>query len=105
MQVMPDAVSKDGRHRLERFAAILERHGGLVAAAFGALFIMVSLLRGATKLMWFDELVTYYPARMPSLANLLSFYREGIDVHTPMAALVLRGAIAVFGDHHATNRL
>jgi hypothetical protein len=55
--------------------------------------------------MWFDELFTWYPARLPTVSNVLSFYRDGIDAHTPTAALVLRGAMTIFGDHHATNRL
>jgi hypothetical protein len=98
-------VTLRGQRLVESFSSFLERHGNLAAGAFSVLFILVSLLRAATKLMWFDELFTWYPARLPSVSNVLSFYRDGIDAHTATAALILRGAIAVFGDHPATNRL
>lgn len=84
--------------------SLFERRPILVACGYSALFIVICLGISATKPMWFDELATYYPAKLP-VADMFRFFREGMDVHTPAASLVLRGALAVFGDHHATNRL
>jgi len=39
-----------------------------------------------------------------TVAENIRFFRDGIDVHTPTASLVLRASLAIFGDHPSTNR-
>ena len=86
-------------------ARLAERHSKLVLTAYSLLFLAVTGLLGATKLMDFDEIFTYYPARQATLGQVWSFFAEGLDVHTPMVALLVRASMAVFGDTHFALRL
>ncbi|MEJ1928651.1 glycosyltransferase family 39 protein [Nostoc sp. NIES-2111] len=58
----------------------------------------------AAKLMWFDELVTYYPARQPAWADVWRYFAEGRDVHTPVSAWLMRLSLSLFGDSHWSLR-
>jgi hypothetical protein len=75
------------------------------AFLFALVFVAFNLLRSATKMMWYDELCTYYPALLPNLSDLVSFFTEGHDANTPLASLVTRATIEIFGSSHLTLRL
>jgi len=49
------------KNSLSALTSALDRHKGIVALSYSLIFILASLLVSATKLMWFDELATYYP--------------------------------------------
>jgi hypothetical protein len=83
----------------------IERHKSWVILVFSAAFCAICSMIAATKMMWFDEMATYYPAKLPAVSDLLRFFREGLDVHTPTASLVLRGDMALFGDSALAIRI
>jgi hypothetical protein len=56
-------------------------------------------------MMWYDELATYYPAKLPTVAALLDFFRQGLDVHTPTASLLLRVWMKLFGSGPVVDRM
>ena len=83
----------------------IERRKLAFVVLFSVIFLGGCLSIAATKIMWSDELSTYYPARLPTTAELLAFFREGLDVHTPTSALLMRASIAAFGDNHTAIRV
>jgi hypothetical protein len=89
----------------DRMAAWIARHSGLALLGWSVLFLGVTCLLGATKLMNFDELATYYPASQATLSQVWSFFSEGLDTNTPVTSLLVRGSLRVFGDRHLTLRL
>jgi len=90
---------------LDSAAFSIEHHQTLLLCAFSAIFLIVCSLISATKLMWFDEMATYYPARFLSWPDMLAFFGQGLDVHTPTASIVLRASMKFLGDSPVTNRL
>ncbi len=90
---------------MDAAASGLEHHQSLALAAFSAIFLTVCALISATKLMWFDEMATYYPAKLLSLPDMFAFFREGLDTQTPTAALVLRASMHFLGDNPVFNRV
>src|SRR4051812_21399913 len=90
---------------LDWIDSIVEKHTCGVVLFYSAIFLTICALLSATKMMWFDEMATYYPARLPSASDVLAFFGDGIDVHTPAASLILRANIAVFGDSPSANRI
>lgn len=89
----------------DSLAGQIERRKLAFLACFSIIFFAACLLIAATKVMVFDELSTYYPAKLPTISELLAFFSEGLDVHTPTSALLMRASIAVFGDNHAAIRV
>lgn len=72
----------------------------LITLIYGILCWAIS----ATKLMWFDELATHYPATLPAVADVIRFFFDGLDVHTPVSALMERSSLALFGDTSLARR-
>lgn len=89
---------------LDRALATIERRRGLIITAFSAMFLAICALLAATKMMWYDELVTYYPATLP-LRDLLSFFNQALDVHTPTASILVKASMKMFGDGPVVDRL
>jgi hypothetical protein len=87
------------------FAACLESHKILLVTCYSALFLCFCSLLAATKLMWYDEFCTYYPARLPTVRNVIDFFQQGNDVHTPAASLIAWGALHLFGDGPVITRM
>jgi Dolichyl-phosphate-mannose-protein mannosyltransferase len=91
--------------RFEGLADWLERHSRIALVVFSLVFLGVTCFLGATKLMQFDEIFTYYPARQATIGEVWSFFAEGLDVHTPILALMAHASLKVFGDNHLALRL
>jgi hypothetical protein len=91
--------------RLAAFDALIERHKFAAALTFSASFCIICGLIATTKLMWYDELATYYPAQLPTVGSLLRFFADGLDLHTPVASLLLRADIRLFGDSALAMRI
>ena len=86
------------------FAAVLERYQVLAVACYSAFFLVVCGLLSATKLMWYDELATYYPAKLPTGSAVIDYFEQGNDVHTPLASLAAWAAMRMFGDGPVVDR-
>lgn len=95
--------------RLERlvneFASAVERHRFLFVVLYSAFFLLACVLLSATKLLMYDEIVTLYPARLPTVAAVLDFFWTGSDPHTATAPLLLRAVMALFGDGPVVDRM
>lgn len=76
----------------------------LTAGAIAAYWVGASAL-AITKPMWLDELATYYPANLPSWAQLWDFFASGREVHTPVSAILMRLSLALLGDTHWAIRV
>jgi hypothetical protein len=56
-------------------------------------------------LFWYDELVTIYLSRLPSITDLLTAQWQGIDWSSPIIHIVTRAANFLPGNERITNRL
>ena len=90
---------------VDGFAGAIEKHKTVFVACYSILFLAICGLTSAVKLMWFDELATYYPAKLPTVRALVDFFWDGLDVHTPTASLLVRGTMHLFGDGPVVDRL
>ena len=90
---------------LDKLAEWLERHSRVVLVLFSVAFLGIMGFLAATKLLWYDEIFTYYPARQETWAQVWSFFAEGLDVHSPIMALIMHAFLLVFGDNNVAIRL
>ena len=100
-----DRASSRLERVVTRLASLIERHKYLSVLLYSAFFMLSCALLSATKLFWYDEMATYYPAKLPTVAAVLDFFWKGLDVHTATASLVLRATMALFGDSPVVDRL
>jgi hypothetical protein len=70
-----------------------------------ALYFADTLLRASLKTFWYDELVTVYLCRMPSLAATWSVVLHGVDFNPPLFYLLTRISEALFGEGLIATRL
>ena len=62
-------------------------------------------LRAAYKPLWFDEIVTWQVARLPTLRAIWAALHEGVDQETPLTHLAVRCSHALFGIGLLATRL
>ena len=55
--------------------------------------------------LWYDELVTYYLAAQPSLADFWSALAAGVDLNPPLHHLMVRAAVGLLGPGPVSVRL
>jgi hypothetical protein len=91
--------------RVRAVDALIEKHRALVMLVFSAVFCAICAMIAATKMLWFDELITYYPAKLATASETIRFFWEGLDVHTPTTSLLLRADTALFGDSAVAIRI
>jgi hypothetical protein len=84
---------------LEDIASRVEARYRWVLAGFVLLYLAICWFISATRLLWLDELFTYYPAKLPRAADVVDFFVHH-DLHTPVTALLMRFSMQVLGDNY-----
>src|SRR2546429_1799155 len=74
-------------------------------AAISLVYWTCAGLRAAYRPFWFDELVTWHVARLPTLAAIWAALHDGVDQETPLTHLAVRLSHALFGYGHLATRL
>jgi hypothetical protein len=72
--------------------------------AFSVIFLAAALLSAHRKILWGDELVTYYVATLPSAQDVWAAIVGG-DVLPPLGHFLSRASIALLGPSHVAIRL
>jgi hypothetical protein len=72
---------------------------------FSILYLVSTCLLASRKLMWNDELFTFYIARLPSLADMWSALSTGADQIPPFFHMITRASLSLFGVNHVSIRL
>jgi Dolichyl-phosphate-mannose-protein mannosyltransferase len=80
------------------------RGDALLLLAFSAAFLAAGLLSAHRKILWGDELVTYYVSTLPSARDVWAAIVGG-DVLPPLGHFLTRASIAWLGPTHVAIRL
>jgi hypothetical protein len=72
-----------------------ERHSGVLFSILVLLFLPLVIVQSRSKLLWHDELFTYYIAQAPNLSTLLEQTRT-LDLNPPLSYLFVRALFLVF---------
>jgi len=96
---------QQGVHSAEAFAAKLEKRGFLLFGALSILYWVSTYLLTIRKLMWNDELYTYYIARLPRMADVWAALMAGGEQTPPFFYVITRASFALFGVNNLALRL
>ena len=67
-------------------------------AALSAIYFLSTTAASATRLVWFDEIITYQMARLPRVSDIWTILSAtGTDVNPPLHYLIVRGSYALLG--------
>lgn len=83
----------------------LERRVLLLFVCVSLLYFGVTLVLASTRLLWNDELFTWYTALRPSLRDVWTALLTGAEKHPPLFYVFTRGSIALFGLNAVSLRL
>jgi hypothetical protein len=70
-------------HLTEVFVDQVERQKLRLLFGFSGLYLIVTCLLATHKLMWNDELFTFYISRLPTLSQMWSALSTGAEVLPP----------------------
>ena len=105
LMISEHRATTSARRAVVAIASALEHHKVTFLSLFCAMFLLTCCALSATKLLWYDELATLYPAMLPSAKSVVDFFQTGMDVHTPIASLVTWASIRLFGEGPVMDRL
>ena len=77
----------------------------MCAAAISLLYWICAGLRASNKPFWFDEIVTWHVARLPTLGAIWAVLHTGADQQMLLPYLGVRAAHALFGPGYVPTRL
>jgi hypothetical protein len=83
----------------------LDRHGSILFGLLAAAYLAAALALASQKLVWYDEVFTYYFAHFPSLGQVWSELKMGDDPTPPFFYVLTRTFVAIFGSSEVSIRL
>ncbi len=90
---------------LERAGLWIDGHGAAALAGLIAFYLAVLLQQASLKLLWADELITYYIARQPGLGGVWRALQAGADPNPPLMHLLVKVSTALLGVNAPAMRL
>ncbi len=81
------------------------RRRGWACAGVAGLAVVVMLGQAALKLLWVDELITFYIARQPGLAGIWRALATGADPNPPLMHVLVKASTAIFGGNSVGMRV
>lgn len=89
----------------ESFAVRLEKNRLLLIVGFTVLYVFSTSILARRKLLWNDELYTYYIAHLPTMTDVWGALMSGGEQLPPFFYLLTRVSIALFGSNNFALRL
>ena len=89
----------------ESFAVRLEKNRLLLIVGFTVMYAVFTYVVAGRKLLWNDELYTYYIARLPAMTDVWGALMSGGEQLTPFFYLLTRASTALFGLNSFALRL
>ncbi len=83
----------------------IEGHGLALIGIFSLFYFVGCFFIASKKLMWNDELFTYYIARLPHLGDVWNALATGAEQTPPFFYVITRAAFALFGVSVVSIRL
>jgi hypothetical protein len=86
-------------------AAVVERKAVIIGAGLSIVYWAVTCALAARKLMWNDELYTYYIAHLPTMRDVWAALMSRGEQTPPLFYVITRLSLRVFGENNLALRL
>lgn len=109
MPVVPDQIDDahmdTGSPQSDGVSRFVERHPLGAVLAFTLVYAVGSYCAASWTPMWYDELWTYYLARLPDLRSIWQAIADGIEYNPPLSFFLTHASQLLFGVSEAATRL
>ena len=85
------------RKAADSLAGALARRGYVYLTVASVFYFWATCYRAQRRLFWYDELFTFYVARLPGIRAIWAACMHGADLHPPLFYLVTRWSQTLFG--------
>jgi 4-amino-4-deoxy-L-arabinose transferase-like glycosyltransferase len=93
------------RSRLSRLIDALNRNSLRVLLGISALYLAITITQASIRLLWFDEFITFYTAKLNSVRAIWHALANGIDPNPPLTHILVMWSMRIFGDSSLAVRL
>jgi hypothetical protein len=93
------------RFAADRVAETLARYSYVVLALASAGYFAITCYRAHRRLFWFDEIFTFYIARLPNLGAIWEACTHGVDFNPPLLYLLTKWSQSLFGPTELGTRM
>lgn len=100
-----DTLTRRLQRPLDRLGARLDLTAQVCVGVFSIVFLILALLFAARRLMWYDELISFYMSRLPSLTTVWTALKAGLDLNPPFFYVATRWSFALLGQNELALRL
>ncbi len=90
---------------LERWGKWVDEHERIVLGALISFYLAIVVAQAALKLVWADELITFYISRQPGLGGVWRALVAGADPNPPLMHVLVKWSTAVLGGNALGMRL
>lgn len=103
--VRPSPQRSRFAHFCQRTEGTINAHSGVVLISICTFAFAVLTAQSLNKLMWFDEFITFYIAKLGSLHAVWSALARGTDPNPPLSHWLASLSIRLFGANSFSTRL
>ena len=93
------------RSRALHLSATINEHPRAVLAGLSCIYFGLTIALGCIKLLWLDEFITYYIAKLGSLSAIWTALGNGADPNPPLSHLLVLWSSKVFGSSAISLRI
>lgn len=90
---------------LGRLGAWVDGHGRTTFGILVAFYLALVLAQATLKLVWADELITFYISRQSGLTGIWNALKAGADPNPPLMHVLVKGSTAILGGNALGMRL
>src|SRR4051812_6892081 len=88
-----------------RIVDVVNRNPTKVFFAITALYFLITITQASVRLLWFDELVTFYIAKLNAVGTIWRALANGADPNPPLTHVLMMWSMKLFGDSAVALRL
>jgi len=97
-QLLQNQSARNWFARIEEAVAAINQKPGVVLLALSVFYLLLVIPLALIKLLWADEFITYYVAKLNSVDGVLNALSRGADPNPPLSHLLVMWSIRLFGD-------
>ena len=90
---------------MERWGTWAEKHEWLALGALISFYLTVVVAQASLKLLWADELITFYISEQPGVGGVWRALQAGADPNPPFMHLLVKASTALLGANALGMRL
>ncbi len=91
--------------RFGRAAETFEQHPAAVFTALTCFYFLITFVQASVRLLWFDEFITFYIAKLNSVRAIWHALAMGVDPNPPLSHVAEMWSMRLFGDSSLAVRL